>query len=44
MAQEQDVQYWCKKFRVTRVQLEQAVNAVGGDVECVQEYLARGGN
>lgn len=41
MAHEQEVDYWCKKFRITKAQLEHAVNAVGPEVERVQEYLAQ---
>ena len=41
MSQEKDIQHWCEKFGVSKARLEEAVNAVGPEVQRVQEYLAR---
>ena len=39
MGEDYEVQYWTKKFGVTRDQLQQAVDAVGNSAEAVEGHL-----
>ena len=41
LGEDYEVEYWTKKFGVTRDELEKAVKAVGNDAEAVEEYLKR---
>jgi hypothetical protein len=42
MQEEHEVRYWTDHLRVTRDQLQTAVNAVGHSAHAVREYLATG--
>ncbi|MGE6695192.1 DUF3606 domain-containing protein [Sphingobium limneticum] len=41
LGEDYEVEYWTKKFGVTRDELEKAVKAVGNGAEAVEEYLKR---
>ena len=41
LEQRHEVDYWTKRFGVSREQLEQAVRAVGNSVDAVQRHLGR---
>ncbi|WP_347216204.1 DUF3606 domain-containing protein [Chryseobacterium sp.] len=36
-----EVNYWCKKFGVTKDQLKNAVKAVGDSADAVQKFLRK---
>ena len=38
-SEDYEVQYWTKKFNVSRDQLANAVKAVGNSAEAVEDYL-----
>ena len=39
LRQRHEIDYWTKRFGVSREHLEQAIHAVGNRVEDVEEYL-----
>lgn len=39
MNEEYEVQYWTETFRVSKEQLQEAVNAVGTSAQAVKVYL-----
>lgn len=41
LGEDYEVEYWTKKFGVTRDELEKAVKAVGNGAEAIEEYLKR---
>jgi hypothetical protein len=41
LQQRHEVDYWTKKFGVSKEQLEAAVNAVGNGVEAVEKHLRK---
>ncbi|MDG9882333.1 DUF3606 domain-containing protein [Pseudomonas putida CSV86] len=41
LSEEWEVQYWTKKFGVTKEKLTEAVKAVGASAEAVQKHLGR---
>jgi hypothetical protein len=41
LQQRHEVEYWTKRFGVSREQLEEAVNAVGHAVDAVERHLRR---
>lgn len=41
MGEDYEVEYWTKKFGVTRERLQAAVNAVGNSADAVERYLSK---
>ena len=41
MGEDYEVEYWTKKFGVTRERLQAAVNAVGNSADAVKRYLSK---
>lgn len=41
MGEDYEVDYWTKKFGISRQKLQQAVNAVGNSVSAVEKHLGQ---
>ncbi len=41
MGEDYEVDYWTKKFGISREKLQAAVNAVGNSASAVEDYLKR---